>query len=104
VCAEHGELIHVDAGTASARNNRHDPQDSASAYRPTGNAETTDARDHCLISAVRKETLVVHAAPVAFLPVRALQGVATSEREVALPRAVAILHLAPKSSPPARLV
>lgn len=100
VCAEHGELVHLDAGPTAIR---HAEQDTASSYRSTGSADSGDTRDHCFVSAIRKETLVVRGAPGSLLPLRMSYGVVASGHEIALPPAVAILQLAPKNSPPARL-
>jgi len=105
VCAEHGELIHLEAGPGSFRRGGHgvhgERDAASSAYRPDGGGENADPHDHCLVSVLRRETLAVHPAASAWLPpMRTQRGVGAFENETATPRAVAILDLAPKSSPP----
>jgi hypothetical protein len=100
ICAEHGELVHVDTGPRSTRHDAHAARDSASsAYRP-GAIGSTDPHDHCLISVFRKQTLAIHPAGSVLLPPRISPAVVSFENVIAPPRTVAILHLAPKSSPP----
>jgi hypothetical protein len=101
VCREHGELIHLDAAPGSIRHAPYDAEDSSRSYRSADAPGSLDRHDHCLISAIRKDTLALHQAPGVRLPLRAAESFITSPHDIALPRAVATLHLAPKSSPPA---
>jgi hypothetical protein len=93
-CAEHGELVEIgtDAGVRAA----------AVATHETVRADDTTlhGHDHCGVSAIRRER-IHHVAPLALaarLPTTSLAHASLARR--APPRAIAILDLAPKSSPP----
>lgn len=98
VCAEHGELIHLHDGVAAEDAAHHESPVTTQLSVPE--AAEADAHEHCLASALRRDQLALYEAPSTLILVSASQAVARVERSVHAPKSVAILLLAPKSSPP----
>ncbi len=99
VCAEHGELIHVEGVGSSAPSHEQDPTHSV--YRPASGVDSADVHDHCLASATRREKVTLPAVQSASVPAYGLAASHVRQEALAPPRALGILAFAPKSSPPA---
>jgi hypothetical protein len=93
-CAEHGELVEIgaDADARAARVATHETV--------RADDTTIHGHDHCAVSAIRREPIhsVAPLALAARLPNAAITDASIARHEP--PRAIAILDLAPKSSPP----
>lgn len=94
-CPEHGELIHADESTAGSP-----AEEPALAVRAAPAAISTHGHEHCLACTARRGQLFI-AAPTAALVVAPALKLAAGAARRTTPAPVALLRLAPKSSPPA---
>ena len=98
-CVEHDALVHSDAGSAG-------PRTLPRTSRPTTSVEGRPMEaghedDHCLaVSLRRREAPATTGAAVAPVPA-ATDAAAYAQPAVGGPTGIPLLHLAPKSSPPA---
>lgn len=98
-CPEHGELIHADEATASLPVSSDDAP--ALAYRATSVEVSGHGHEHCSVCTARREQLFIAAPSAPLVSAATLKEVVGVERGNCLPAPVALLRLAPKSSPPA---
>jgi hypothetical protein len=97
-CAEHGDMVEVspDAGG---------PRSLAAAETATQGIRAVHVKahghDHCLIAAFRRERARAGATVSMCIPVSQKRAEQAALLASEPPPAIAILHLAPKSSPPA---
>jgi hypothetical protein len=95
-CAEHGELVHAEAGGAEPA----PASDSAlPAYAPVSAPPPAHGHEHCLVAGLRRDFCVIHdSAPAAVAPdERPIAGPEVDATRVA---PFALFRLAPKNSPP----
>jgi len=99
VACAHGELIHVDESPAHPV--VAPTEEPELAYRAGPNVASSHAHDHCLTCIAGRERLmsVSPASGLVLAPVS--KDVAGAARGPCAPAPVALLRLAPKSSPPA---
>jgi hypothetical protein len=91
-CADHGEMVEVSASPAV------DHEDKAAAFHP--DSAPTHEHDHCGIATLRRERTQTTSAPAAAAPQPRSDLGRTLVRAIAPPPSIAILDLAPKTSPP----
>ena len=101
-CPQHGELIHVDGETATARPSPHLTPDAGQDAAALHADDETHGHDHCAVAVTGREKALqpfVHTQPLpsTYLVVASPRGPPVVLAHVA----VALLHFAPKNSPPA---
>ncbi len=95
VCAEHGEQIHAEGSSPEAAHT----DDAVTASTPAFD----HGHDHCFAFLARREALAPASVPTIALPEGpAVERPAIAEGAVGALSPVAVLRLAPKSSPPAQ--
>lgn len=104
VCAEHGELVHGAAHSASTAAARADGA-SGAVIRSAGDSDADHGHDHCTVTSHRVDARHVERVVIAVTePRAAIEPTAVLEPNctpVPVPRALLLL-MAPKSSPPLR--
>jgi hypothetical protein len=100
-CADHGEL--VDAG-AEPESLQRDPQATATTAETVVGAQASAAHghDHCLLAPVRRDRGALTLPAAELLAVLARTDDLVAPRAIVPAPAIALLRLAPKSSPPVR--
>ncbi len=94
-CPQHGELVHATDDAAAISGARAGLQ-----IRAVPPSVDHHGHDHCLISTSRREDSVGPAAARVFVPAAAAVSAVSRQDPAQSSRGVALLRLAPKSSPP----
>lgn len=98
-CPEHGEWVHAESGGVPAALTAPAAEHSAPAVEKS-TAEEPHGHDHCSVTCTRRDEAVFTGHAVSTATCSALTEAPALSRAVFAP-AIALLHLAPKASPPA---
>ena len=102
ICAEHGELVELSAGSEHAGPHHAEVAAADSDASPAVSSEEATSHDHCEILASQQRQLALPAANVvALLPAAASSTLALVESSAAR-HSLPTLSVAPKTSPPLR--